>query len=73
MRYTGVDSMMNERRERGFAGAADLVLHAKVATDHLREMYAACANDDKSAARTSLRRAMSELEIARALLRTGLE
>ena len=65
--------MMNAKRERSFAGAADLVLLAEAASDHLRELCAACANGDKSAARRFLREAISELEIARALIRTGLE
>jgi len=64
---------MNAKRESSFSGAADLVVHAETATNYLKEVYAACANRDKSAARRSLRKAISELETARALLHTGLE
>lgn len=64
---------MNAKRESSFSGAADLVLHAEAAANYLKEVYAACANGDKSAARRSLRRAISELETAKALLRTGLD
>lgn len=64
---------MNVKREHSFAGAMDLVLHAGAANDHLKKLCAACANGDKPAARRCLREAISELEIARALLRTGLE
>ncbi|MBV9457561.1 MAG: hypothetical protein JO141_08625 [Bradyrhizobium sp.] len=64
---------MNVKREQSFAGAMDLVLQAQAATDHLKELCAACACGDKSAARRRLREAISELEIARTMLRTGLE
>ena len=64
---------MNAKRESSFSGAAELVVHAEAASNYLKEVYAACVNGDKSAARRSLRRAISELETARALLRTGLE
>jgi hypothetical protein len=65
--------MNDKKRRSGFAGAADLVAHAEMATRHLKDLRAACANGDKAAAQTALRRAISELEVARAMLRTGLE
>jgi len=55
------------------SGAAELVAHAEAATHYLKELYAASANDDKAAARRALRQAISELEVARALLQMGLE
>jgi hypothetical protein len=64
---------MNAKSERSFASAADLVLHAEAAADYIKVVCAACADGDKLAARRSLRRAVSELEIARAQLRMGLE
>ncbi|WGR95109.1 MULTISPECIES: hypothetical protein [unclassified Bradyrhizobium] len=63
---------MNAKHERSFEEAADLVLHAEAANRYLNELCAACADGDKSAARRYLREAISELDIARALLRTGL-
>jgi hypothetical protein len=42
--------------------------------DHVsKELCGACANGDKAAARRALRQTISELEVARALLQTGLE
>ncbi|WP_407167157.1 hypothetical protein [Bradyrhizobium sp. ORS 111] len=64
---------MKAKREQSFEEAADLVLHAEVANGYLRELCVACANGDKPAARRFLREAISELDIARALLRTGIE
>jgi hypothetical protein len=55
------------------AGAADIVAHAETAAQHIKELKAACANGDKSAAGRSLRQAISELQLARAMLRTGLD
>jgi DNA-binding GntR family transcriptional regulator len=69
----GAGSIMNATREQSFRGAMDLVVQAEAATDRLKELCAACANGDKPAARRCLREAISELEIARAMLRTGLE
>ena len=63
-------SMMATKRRSRFAGAAELVAHAEAATHYLKELYAASANGDKAAA---LRQAISELEVARALLQMGLE
>jgi hypothetical protein len=65
--------MIDAKSQRNFAGAAELVEHAETATRCLKELCAACANGDKVAARKALRRAISELEVARAMLRTGLE
>ncbi|NLS67871.1 hypothetical protein BSN85_12250 [Bradyrhizobium brasilense] len=62
---------MDSKRGSSFAGAADLVAHADTARRHLAELSAACANGDKSAARRALRQAISELELARAMLRIG--
>jgi hypothetical protein len=59
--------------QHSLAGAADLVAHAEMATRHLKDLHAACTNGDKAAVRTALRRAISELEVARAMLRTGIE
>lgn len=56
-----------------FAGAADIVARAETAAQHIKELKAACANGDKSAAGRSLRQAISELQLARAMLRTGLD
>jgi hypothetical protein len=63
----------DKKRQPSFAGAADLIEHAVVASKYLKEMSTACANGDKAAARAALRRAISELETARAMLRTGIE
>jgi hypothetical protein len=65
--------MNDTKRRSGFAGAADLVAHAEVATRYLKDLCSACASGDKAAARAALRRAISELEVARAMLRTGGE
>jgi hypothetical protein len=65
--------MTKEERERRFAGAEDIVIHAEMAIGELKELRIACANGDKLAARLSLRKAMSELEVALGLLRAGLE
>jgi len=59
--------------QHSFAGAADLVAHAEVATRYLKDLRSACASGDKASARAALRRAISELEVARAMLRTGAE
>jgi hypothetical protein len=64
---------VDKKRQPSFAGAADLIEHAVVASKYLKEMSTACANGDKAAARAALRRAISELETARAMLRTGIE
>ena len=64
---------MDTKRRSSFTGAAELVAHAEAATDYLKELCAACKYGDKTAARKALRGAISELEVARALLRIGLE
>ncbi|MDH2351908.1 hypothetical protein QCM77_04740 [Bradyrhizobium sp. SSUT18] len=65
--------MTDTKRPRSFAGAAELVVHAEAATDHLKKLCAACADGDKAAARRSLRGAISELQVAQTMLRTGLD
>jgi DNA-binding FadR family transcriptional regulator len=65
--------MVDAKHRRRFAGAAELVMHAEAATKHLKKLYAACANGDKEAAKKALRQAITELELARAMLRTGLD
>ena len=65
--------MIDKTRRPTFAGAADLVAHAKAGARHLEDLCGACTNGDKAAARTALRQAISELEVARAMLQTGLE
>ncbi|WP_139485897.1 hypothetical protein [Bradyrhizobium ivorense] len=65
--------MNDPKRRSGFAGAHDLVEQAEAAIRNLKYMCAACANGDKDAARTALRQAISELEVARAMLRPGVE
>ena len=65
--------MVDKQRRPTFAGAADLVAHAKPAAGHLEDLCAACTNGDKAAARAALHQAIGELEVARAMLRTGLE
>jgi DNA-binding FadR family transcriptional regulator len=65
--------MRNTKSPRGFAGASELVTHAEAATKYLKTLCAACANGDKEAAKKALRQAISELELARAMLRTGAE
>ena len=65
--------IVDKKRRPSFAGAADLVAHAEAASRYLKELRTACANGDKAAARATLRRAISELETARAMLRTGLD
>jgi DNA-binding GntR family transcriptional regulator len=65
--------MMATKRRSSFAGAVELVAHAEAETRYLEELCAACANGDKAAARRALRRVISELEVARSLLQTGLE
>ncbi|MGY3152406.1 hypothetical protein ACVW0V_001546 [Bradyrhizobium elkanii] len=69
----GVCPTMDTKRKSSFAGAADVVAHAKIAAQHIEELKVACANGDKSAARRSLRQAISELELARAMVRTGID
>jgi hypothetical protein len=64
---------MDTKRKSSFAGAGDLVAHAETAAQHIKELKIACANGDKSAARRSLRQAISELELARAMLRIGAD
>jgi DNA-binding FadR family transcriptional regulator len=70
---SGVGSMTDTKHRSSFAGAAELVTQAEVATLHLRALRAACENGDKLAARKALRQAISELEVARAMFRTGVE
>ena len=65
--------MMGTKRKSGFAGAADVIAHAETAAQRIKELKMACANGDKSAARRSLRQAISELELARAMVRTGID
>lgn len=64
---------MDTKRGSSFAGAGDLVAHAEATRRYLAELSAACANGDKSAARRALRQAISELELARAMLRIGID
>lgn len=64
---------MDTKRKTSFAGAAEAIAHAETAVQHIKELKAACANGDKSAARRSLRQAISELELARAMVRTGID
>ncbi|WP_024507559.1 hypothetical protein [Bradyrhizobium sp. ARR65] len=64
---------MDAKRGSSFAGAADVVAHAEAAAQYLKELRLACANGDKSAARRALRQAINELELARAMLRTGID
>jgi hypothetical protein len=66
-------SMKDPKRRRSFAGAAEVAAHVETAARYLKELTAACANGDKDLARTTLRRAISELQVARAMLRIGLE
>jgi len=54
-----------------FEGAADLAQHAARASNYLKEVCAACAAGDRTAAQRALRQAISELETARAGLRLG--
>ncbi|OSI23835.1 MULTISPECIES: hypothetical protein [Bradyrhizobium] len=65
--------MKDPKRRTGFAGAGELVLHAKAAMRHLDEVCNASAQGDKAAARKALRRAISELDVARAMFRAGAE
>jgi len=65
--------MKDPKRQPSFSGAADIAAHAEAAARQLKALSAACANGDKATARTTLRRAISELQVARALLRIGLE
>ena len=65
--------MKDPKRRRSFAGAAEVAAHVETAARYLKELTAACANGDKDHARTTLRRAISELQVARAMLRIGLE
>lgn len=71
--FSKAGSTMDTKRKTSFGGAADLVAQAEAAAEYLKELKIACANGDKRAARRSLRQAISELELARALLRTGLD
>ena len=64
---------MDTKRKSSFAGAADVVAHAEIAAQHIKELKVACANGDKAAARRLLRQVISELELARAMVRTGLD
>lgn len=64
---------MDTKQKGSFAGAADVVAHAETAVQHIKDLKTACANGDKSAARRSLRQAISELELARAMVRTGID
>jgi hypothetical protein len=65
--------MKDPKRQRSFSGAADVAAHAEAAARYLKALSAACASGDKALARTTLRRAVSELQVAQALLRIGLE
>jgi hypothetical protein len=64
---------METKCGRSFSGAGEIVAHTDAAANYLKELCAACASGDKSAARRALRGAISELEVARALFRPGLE
>jgi ribosomal protein S20 len=65
--------MKDPKGRRSFAGAAELARHAAMASNYLKKVCAACDVGDKAAALRALRQAMSELETARAGLRTGSE
>lgn len=69
----GMCSIMDTKRKSSFAGAVDVVAHAEIAAQHIKELKVACANGDKEAARRWLRQAISELELARAMVRTGID
>ncbi len=64
---------MDRKRKTPFAGAADVLAHSEAAAYHLVAVRAACAKGDKMAARRALRQAIAELELARAMLRIGIE
>jgi hypothetical protein len=64
---------MDTKRRSSFSEASDVVAHAEVATQYLKELRVACANGDKRGARRALRQAISELELARAMLRIGID
>jgi ribosomal protein S20 len=63
--------MKRTKAYRSFEGAADLAQHAARAGNYLKEVCAACAAGDRTAAQRALRQAISELETARAGLRLG--
>jgi len=63
--------MKQTKAYRSFEGAADLAQHATTASNYLKEVCAACAAGDRTAAQRALRQAISELETARAGLRQG--
>jgi DNA-binding GntR family transcriptional regulator len=65
--------MTDAKHRQSFAGATELVAHAQAATKHLEQLCAACANGDKEVAKKALRQAIGELELARAMLRTGAD
>lgn len=65
--------MKDRKPQRSFSGAAEIAAHAEAAARHLKALNAACANGDKATARTTLRRAISELQVAQAMLRIGNE
>ncbi|MGY4568482.1 hypothetical protein QA639_09545 [Bradyrhizobium pachyrhizi] len=64
---------MDKKKTSSFVGAADIVAHAETAARHLKRLSIACSEGDKGEARQALRQAISELEVARALLRSGIE
>jgi methylaspartate ammonia-lyase len=65
---------MKHQLERGnFSGAADLAELAARANGYLFEICAACKAGDKMAAVRALRKAVNELEIARAGVRIGID
>lgn len=70
---SGMCPNMDTKRKSSFAGAADIVAHAEIAAQHIKELKLACANGDKAAVRRSLRQAINELELARAMVRTGID
>ena len=63
--------MIDKKRRPTFAGAADLVAHAKAAARHLEDL---CAQLARVATRVRhQQRCARRFEVARAMLRTGLE
>jgi len=58
---------------RSFREATELAAHALRASDYLKEVCVACEAGDKLAAQRALRKAIVELETARAGLQVGTE
>jgi ribosomal protein S20 len=58
---------------RSFREATELTRHASRASNYLKEVCMACEAGDKPAAQRALRKAITELETARAGLQVGME